>query len=366
VCSSDLATKQVRYAVIGAGNIAQVAVLPSFAHAKENSELVAIVSSDAEKREALKDMYGLRHAGTYVDLEQVLADADADAAYIALPNSMHREYTERCAAAGVHVLCEKPMAMTSEDCEAMINACEAAGVKLMIAYRLHFHEPYLQAIDIARRGDIGEPRYFSSVFSHVVRDDDIRMQADTGGGALYDLGTYQVNAARSCLGEPIRVRGVQMHENSVDVMTSVILEFDGGAVASFICHQKSADTSEMHVVGTKGLVTLEPAFDYSMGLGLCVKIGDDEDEREFKKTDQFAPELVTFSRCVLEDDEPEPNGEEGLGDVRVLEAIVESARTGTPVDLPRWDRDRRPTMDQAIEKPAVKPPEPVNAPSPSR
>jgi predicted dehydrogenase len=279
---------------------------------------------------------------------------------------MHREYTERCAAAGVHVLCEKPMAMTSEDCEAMTDACEAAGVKLMIAYRLHFHEPYLQAIDIVRRGDIGDPQYFSSIFSHEVRDDDIRMQADTGGGALYDLGIYQVNAVRSYLGEPIRVRGVQTKEQGVDVMTSAILEFDGGAVAQLICHQKSADTSELHVVGTKGMVSLNPAYDYSMGLGLCVKVGEEEDEHQFEKTDQFAPELVTFSRCVLDDDEPEPNGEEGLGDIRVIEAIVESAATGAPVDLPRWDRDRRPTLDQAMKKPAVKPPEPVNAPSPSR
>lgn len=171
---------RVRYVVVGAGNIAQVAVLPAFAHARENSELVAIASDDPEKREALGKKYGTA-TGTYPELESLIESSAADAVYIAVPNTRHREFAERAAKAGVHVLCEKPMAMTSGDCHAMIEACDAAGVRLMVGYRLHFEETNLRAVEIIRSGVLGEPRFFSAVFSQQVRLGDIRTRANTGG-----------------------------------------------------------------------------------------------------------------------------------------------------------------------------------------
>ena len=162
----------VRYAVVGLGHIAQVAVLPAFAHARRNSRLAALVSNDPTKLKTLSRKYQIRGTFSYADYDACLAQVDA--VYISLPNSMHAEYAVRAAAAGVHVLCEKPMAVTAEECERMIDACRENKVKLMIAYRLHFEEINLQVVDLVRRGRIGEPKFFNSSFSFAVRPGNIR------------------------------------------------------------------------------------------------------------------------------------------------------------------------------------------------
>ena len=169
---------RVRYAVVGLGNVAQVAVLPAFAHATENCELVALVSSDREKLEKLGSQYDVPYGGSYDDLELVLETARVQAVYIALPNALHREAALRAARMGVHVLCEKPMAVTEEDCEAMMIGARDFGVKLMVAYRRHFEETNLRTIERIRAGEIGEPRLFSSVFSRQARRGDIRTRGD--------------------------------------------------------------------------------------------------------------------------------------------------------------------------------------------
>src|SRR5688572_23486603 len=130
--------KKIRFAVVGLGHIAQVAVLPAFAHAKRNSTLTALVSDDVTKCREIAKKYRLTQTYSYSDYEHCLEQVDA--VYIALPNSMHKEYTVRAAKAGVHVLCEKPMAVTVQECRRMIHACRSNNVKLMIAYRLHFEE----------------------------------------------------------------------------------------------------------------------------------------------------------------------------------------------------------------------------------
>src|SRR5689334_15806229 len=176
--------EKVRYAVIGLGNIAQVAVLPAFDHAKENSELVALISSDEEKLRVLGKRYRVELTGSYDDVPSLLSRGIIDAAYIALPNAQHRKMTEIVAEHGVHVLCEKPMAMTAADCEAMIRVTEEHGVKLMIAYRLHFEAGNMKAVERIQQKAIGDPLFFSSVFGHQVREGDIRTRDDLGGGAL--------------------------------------------------------------------------------------------------------------------------------------------------------------------------------------
>ena len=160
------ARRKIRYAVVGLGHIAQVAVLPAFAHASRNSQLVAVVSGDRTKRREIAKQYRLEHAYDYDAFDECLRVLDA--VYIALPNSMHAEYTVRAARAGVHVLCEKPMAVTAGECRQMITACRKADVKLMIAYRLHFEALNLGAIELARRGDLGDLKYFNSSFSMTV------------------------------------------------------------------------------------------------------------------------------------------------------------------------------------------------------
>ncbi len=149
--SSPAAKGKIRYAVVGLGYIAQIAVLPAFAHAGKNSELTALVSDDPLKLKRLGRKYNVTSTYSYDQYDACLKSGEIDAVYIALPNNMHREYTERAARAGVHVLCEKPMAVTVRECEAMIEATEQNRVKLMIAYRLHFEEANLKAAEIVNR-----------------------------------------------------------------------------------------------------------------------------------------------------------------------------------------------------------------------
>jgi predicted dehydrogenase len=365
-------SSKVRYAVIGLGNIAQVAVLPAFAHARENSELVALVSSDRKKLKALGKRYDVELLGGYEDIADLLSRGRIDAVYIAVPNHLHRGMTEVVAKHGVHVLCEKPMAMTVRDCESMIRVTEKNGVKLMIAYRLHFERANLDAIERIRKGEIGDPHVFSSVFCHQVREGDIRTRQSTGGGALYDVGVYCVNAARYLFrAEPVEVFGVQLVGSDrrfaeVDGTTSALLRFPDHRVAQFTASQGAADVAEFRVVGSKGDIRLDPAYEYAGGLKEYLTVQGKTKEKLFPKGDQFAPELVYFSECIRRDKDPEPSGEEGLADVRVLEAIAASARTGKNVKLTPYSRQKRPSARQAMKKPPVRKRETVHAPSPSK
>ena len=154
----------VRFAVIGQGYFAQSAILPAFASAK-GCELTALFSDDPTKLRALRRRYDVEYALPYDQLDEFLESNTVDAVYIALPNDLHAAFAERAAQAGVHVLCEKPIAGTAAEAERMVAACERSKVKLMIAYRLHFEPANLSAVELIRRGTIGEPRFFSSVFS---------------------------------------------------------------------------------------------------------------------------------------------------------------------------------------------------------
>jgi predicted dehydrogenase len=365
-------SRRVRYAVVGAGHIAQTAVLPAFAHAKESSELVAILSSDEAKRRALGQHYRVSLTAGYEDLERVLSCGDIDAVYLALPNHLHREFTERAARKGVHVLCEKPMAMSSEDAEAMIDVCREHGAKLMIAYRLHFEEANLTAVEIVRSGKIGDPRLMGGWLTQQVRPGDIRTRDEVGGGALFDEGTYPVNAARYLFqDEPIEVLAMSNIDqdarfDGVDATTGGLLRFPGGRLAQFFVSQAASPLSHLSLVGTRGDLQIQAAFDYQAERKHVLTAEGKREERTFPKQDQFAPELIHFSRCILEGREPEPDGAEGLADVRVLEAMAQSARTGRPVKLTPIPRARRPDLDQLITRPPAASPPPVNAPSPSR
>jgi glucose-fructose oxidoreductase len=188
--------EKVRYAVVGLGYISQIAVLPAFAHARGNSELTALVSGDPKKLQAMARKYRVKHTYSYEQYTECLDSGEIDAVYISLPNNMHRGYAESAAQAGIHVLCEKPMAFDENECENMISATEEASVKLMIAYRLHFEPANLHAIEVVNSAKIGEPRIFNSIFSQQVRVGNSRLQKDVGGGALYDMGIYCLNAAR--------------------------------------------------------------------------------------------------------------------------------------------------------------------------
>jgi predicted dehydrogenase len=366
--------RRIRYAVVGLGHIAQSAVLPAFAHAAENSELAALVSDDEEKLEKLGRKYRVRNRFTYDEYDACLASGEIDAVYIALPNHLHREYAERAAAAGIHVLCEKPMAVTEEDCESMIRAAERGGVKLMIAYRLHFDEANLKAVDLVQTGRIGEPRIFDSVFCMQVKEGDIRVgPRSKGGGTVYDIGIYCINAARYLFqDEPVEVTAQMANSGDprfreTEEMVAATLRFPGDRLATFTCSFGAADIATYHVVGTRGDLELNPAYEYAAEIRQRVTVNGRTRERTFPKRDQFAPELVSFSECVLNGAEPEPSGREGLADVRVIRAIYASAEAGgRAVRLAPFQKEIRPTLDQEVRRPPVRQPSLVNTEAPSR
>lgn len=363
--------QKIRYAVVGLGHIAQVAVLPAFAHADVNSELTALVSDDPAKHEKLRQKYHVKHTYSYDQYEECLRSGIIDAVYIALPNNMHCEFTVAAAQAGIHVLCEKPMAVTEEQCQEMIAAAGSARVQLMIAYRLHFEKANLEAVEIVKSGRLGQPRFFSSVFGMQVKGDNIRLKRDLGGGTLYDIGIYCINAARYLFrAEPSEVyafslSGKDGRFREVDEMTGALMQFPSERLASFTCSFGSADISAYQVVGTEGELRVEPAYEYIGELRHRLTIGGKTEEKTFPQGDQFAPELIYFSDCIINNIDPEPSGAEGLADVRIIRALYKSAEIGKPVKLDPFMKMRRPGTEQQITRPPVEKPELVNVQSAS-
>lgn len=366
-----MSRRKVRYAVVGLGHIAQIAVLPAFRNA-ENSELFALVSSDSDKLEKLGKKYSLEHLYSYEDYGRALSNVDA--VYLALPNHLHREYAVRAAAAGVHVLCEKPMAVTSEDCRAMIEAAQQNHAKLMIAYRLHFEAGNLEAIRLARSGKLGELRIFTSELAQQVSDRNVRVSeaVTSGGGPVYDMGVYCINAARYLFGsEPTEVLAVTGNNGDkrfqrVEEMTSVVMRFPQERLATFTCSFGTVDIGRYALIGTKGVLRADPAYDYAMAIKHQLTVGEKTKSQKFPKRDQFAAQLVYFSDCVLKNKEPEPSGLEGLADVRIVEAIYESARMKRAVHIPELPGKKRPSLSQEIHRAAHGKPRIIHAKPPSR
>ncbi|MFL6354669.1 MAG: Gfo/Idh/MocA family oxidoreductase [Bryobacteraceae bacterium] len=363
-------SKTVRYAVVGLGWIAQEVVLPAFKNAR-NSELAALVTDDRVKAEELGKKYQVPQTIDYGGYDGLLRSGFIDAVYIALPNNMHKDYTVRASRAGIHVLCEKPMADSVAECEEMIRAAEENEIRLMIAYRLHFEPANLKAIEMIKDGEIGEPRIFSSVFSQQVAEGNVRLKRDLGGGPLMDMGVYQINGARYLFqDEPIEVigvgaRGGDPRFTEVHEMATGILRFPGDRVAVFTCSFGAATADAYQVVGTKGELSLQPAFDYHSDSKLGMKVNGKEKESSFDKVDQFGAEIEYFSDCILNRTDPEPSGYEGLADIRVVEALLESMRSGHPVRLALFDKRERPGKQQKIEKSPIKPQKLVHAESAS-
>ncbi|MBI4781290.1 MAG: Gfo/Idh/MocA family oxidoreductase [Oscillatoriophycideae cyanobacterium NC_groundwater_1537_Pr4_S-0.65um_50_18] len=365
------ANRKIRYAIVGLGWFSQMAAMPAFENA-ENSELVALISDDPEKREALSKQYNLQHTYTYDQYEDCLNSGEIDAVYIALPDHLHRDYTVRAANAGIHVLCEKPMAVTADECEAMIQAAKANDVKLMIAYRLHLEEANLQAVEVVQSGKLGEPRIFNSVFTQQTVGGNIRLEKDKGGGTLDDIGIYCINAARYLFqDEPIAVFATSANNgeerfSEVDEMTSAILRFPGDRLATFTTSFNGAKVSTYQVIGTKGDLRVDLAYSTQGEIKHTVTIEADKQERSFESHDQLAAEFVYFSDCILQDKEPEPSGKEGLIDVQIIQALYRSIETGGFVEIDTPDRQQRPTAQQTINrKPSQKHVELVNAAAPS-
>ena len=358
--ADDQEKQRIRYAVVGLGWIAQEVILPGF-KSTENSQLVALVTDDPKKAKKLGKKYDVSRIVRYEDYDGLLRSGDLDAVYITLPNNMHREYTVRAAQAGVHVLCEKPMADTVSECQEMIRAAEQNNVKLMIAYRLHFEPANLNAIERVQGGELGEPRIFTSVFCQQIAEGNIRLKKDMGGGPLMDMGVYPINAARYLFrDEPSEVIAVGANSgdprfNEVHETAAGVLRFPGDRLASFTCSFGAAPADAYQVVGTKGELWLQPAFDYHVKPIMTLELDGKKKKTTFEKVDQFGGQIEYFSRCILNDEEPEPSGYEGLADLRIVEALLQSIRSQQPVKLDPFEKRNRPGEHQVMKKSPVKP-----------
>lgn len=365
--------KKIRYAVAGLGHIAQVAVLPAFKHASEKCEITTLISSDPEKLQELSKRYNVPNCYSYEELDLALASGNFDALYIALPNDMHKDFAMRAAAAGIHVLCEKPMAMDEADCIEMLQCAEFNNIKMMVAYRLHFEKTNMRAVEAIKAGKIGKPRIFNSSFTMQVREGNIRTQREHGGGPLYDIGIYCINAARYLFQqEPLEAMAISAQSSDprfseIEEAVGAVLKFPDECLATFVCSFGSADVSRYEVIGTEGRVVLEPAYDYVEELEYKLVHDKREERHKTPRRDQFAPELLHFAECILEHKEPRPSGYEGLADLRVIEALHQSARTGRAVRIETFEPDASlPDQKLVKEKPAVKKTPLINAEPGSR
>lgn len=366
-------SKKVRYAVVGAGDITQSAMMPGIAHTG-NSELTAIVTGDPEKARALAEKYGVEHVYSYEQFDELLASGQVDAIYIGTPNWRHAEFAIPALEAGIHVLCEKPLEISVEKAETIRAAERASAAKLMVAYRLHFEPGTLDAIERIRGGEIGTPIAFTSCFGQMLDPANHRAQHGIEAGPLFDMAPYPINAIRYLFGaEPVAVeaavavRHPEAGFGDVDDTYAVTLRMPGEALAQFTVSYYLNQVDSLIVAGTEGSIHMSPAYGFAKGIAHDRQVGEKQTHETFKTTDQFGGEMRYFSACILDGTDPEPDAEEGIADLRVIEGIVRALESGHREELPPFARTRRIDPDaQEQTLSAVAKPEDVNASSPTR
>jgi glucose-fructose oxidoreductase len=348
--------KEIGYAVMGLGALARTSILPAFTRVPHNSRLVAVISRDRAKAEAVAAQF--RAAPYRLDeFRQCLQREDVNALYIALPTSLHCDYTVEAARAGVHVLCEAPMALVADECRRMIRTCQTNRTKLMLAYRFHFRPASLRALDLVRAGEIGVPKTVSSDYTLRVEDPaSACLQRRMGGGTVYYLGVKCINAARSLLGaEPAQVmamtaRTSRRYGGDVDEGAVGLIRFPEERLAHFHTSFGEEPKAGLTIFGEDGLIRLGDAYETDMAMTIEIVKQGERHEMRFEPVDAFASTLDHFSDCILHDRQPEPSGVEGLQDVRMVEAIYRSARDGRPVTLPRLARVDASTVESDVRR----------------
>ncbi|REC95466.1 Gfo/Idh/MocA family protein [Kushneria indalinina] len=347
--------ERLGWAVVGLGDFALNQILPAFANST-HSRLAGLVSGNADKARQIAQQYGVAESGiySYDNFDEISDNDDIDIVYIILPNALHEEFTVRGAQAGKHVLCEKPMAPTVEACQRMIEACRDNDRKLMIAYREQFEPHNLAAIKAIREGMVGDVNLLS-VNAGVSLDPEAPSaqwrlnKALAGGGSLYDIGIYALNASRYLLGEEPTQVFARIHSREDDPRFAQVednvafqLIFPNGAVANCTSSYSTPKNNEASVFGTKAWLRMAPLSNY-YNHWLIVDDGNQRIEPSIQEISQFAAEMDHLSRCVQDDTAPHASGEEGMQDVRIIRAIYESAATGEMVSI-ESDYERDPNL----------------------
>jgi predicted dehydrogenase len=337
--------KRVGFALVGLGRLSQGQLIPAFRVSKK-AKLTALVSGDPAKAQKRAQENGVPADAIYdyKDFDRIRDNPHVQVVYIVLPNSMHGEFTERAARAGKHVLCEKPMEITSMRCQAMIDACKKAKVKLMIAYRIQY-EPMNRAMQrMVREKAFGPLKYIESANGQRLEEMEWRLsKALSGSGAVGDVGVYCINTIRFLLGEePTEVFARTFRPfgdprfKEIDATVVWQMCFPSGVLANCMCSFDAHDTKSYRVVAERGTFGMDPSFPYH-GLKMFTK-PDEPPLPQIAESDQFANELDHMADSVMNDRQPYTPGEEGLQDQRIIEAIFESARTSRAVTLARFDK----------------------------
>lgn len=332
--------RKLRYCMVGLGRISMKHFMPGCKQS-QFSQVTALVSGDRKKAEEQAALYGVpgKNIYSYSNFDDIKNNREIDAVYIALPNSMHAEYTIRAARAGKHVLCEKPMATSVTDSLAMIDACRAANRRLMIAYRCHYEPTNLRAIKLIKDGKLGKIQAIESANGFNESAGEWRLNRKlAGGGPLMDVGVYSLNACRYLTGEePSQVEGFSSvidkdgRFDEVEENVSWTMKFPSGVVASCNTTYGAPMEGYYRVHGSKGVLHVEPAFGYE-GLHLKAELRGAGKSREIvdepnpaKDPSQFATQADYFAKCVFENREPKTNGQEGLRDMQLMSKIYKSA-----------------------------------------
>jgi len=334
----NAAGRKLRWGIVGLGRISMDHFMPAVA-ASKTGKLTALVSGHREKAEKQAALYNVPSPSiySYENYDEIAQNKDIDAVYIALPNSMHAEYTIRAAKAGKHVLCEKPMATSAADCNAMIAACQKHRVKLMIAYRCQYQPQHLKAIQLIRSGAIGQVQVIESAFGFPIQPGEWRLNKKmAGGGPLMDVGIYSLNACRYLSGEEpgeIKANASIIDKdgrfNEVEENDGWTMKFPSGILASCTTTY-GGDTGGggfFKVHGSKGWVAMEPAFPYN-GMRLMAHSSDGPDldmPDPQKDPAQFTVQADYFADCVWNNREPKTDGQEGLRDMTIISQIYQAA-----------------------------------------
>lgn len=327
----------VNFALVGLGSLSTHQIAPALQKTK-HAKLVGIVTGTPAKEKIWADKYGIEKQNIYnYDNYDKLADNDAiDVVYIVLPNSMHKEFTVRGAAAGKHVLCEKPMANSSADCQAMIDACKKHNRKLAIGYRCQFEPHHLHCRELVRSGKYGPLKAIEAGFGFKIGDpNQWRLKADlAGGGALMDVGIYALQACRFLTGEePVAITAQETKTDPkkfAEVDETITWTMTTASGVNCYCSTSYAfnGINRFNAYGDKGSFGLDPAYSYD-----GIRGHSSDGPIELPEVDQFATEMDEFAKCILEDRASSVAGEEGLHDLLAIEAIYKSIRTGQRVEL---------------------------------
>ena len=337
---------RIGFAVLSLGRLSLEEILPALAQCK-HARLTALVSGTPEKLAAVGAQYGVsaEHFYSYDDFDRIADDPDVQIVYVVAPNALHEGFVRRAAAAGKHVLCEKPMAVDVASAQAMIEACEAAGRLLMIAYRSRFQPHMREAIRIAQSGELGQIKLINAL-NLQNQGDPAQWRHDhtlAGGGSLPDVGLYCLTIARAITGEePVGVSALitspadDRRFDSVEDQVSFTLRFPSGPVATCVTGYDAHKLSRLIISLQHGWIELENAFDYvGQRMRVARRVGDREQISEIviKEENQFMLEMDEFAVCIRDGSGPSASGREGLQDHRVMEAIYKAAREQKTVSL---------------------------------